>query len=195
MKSFHLGAAASRATLWLAVASSPFFAGLSSAQDGKDCQPYTWNSLMRLAAADDPADPAPTEGTSVAVEPGEISCRYWGDTPEEVSYFTCSDLATRYEITNEQFFFLNPGLKDDCSNIEPLAEYCVDGCELPDSLPWYKRAGRPPDVELTDHFPCPVIEPVRASDGFCGPKHNDATCLGTDKQCCNSETWTCGDSE
>lgn len=39
-----------------------------------------------------------------------------------------------------------------------------------------------------------VIEPVRAFDGQCGPPNNNATCLGTDKQCCNSQTWTCGDS-
>lgn len=40
-----------------------------------------------------------------------------------------------------------------------------------------------------------VIEPVRAYDGLCGPYHNDATCVGTAKGCCNSETWTCGDTE
>jgi hypothetical protein len=38
-----------------------------------------------------------------------------------------------------------------------------------------------------------VYEPLRAWDGLCGPDHN-ATCLGTGKQCCNSKTWTCGDS-
>ncbi len=39
-----------------------------------------------------------------------------------------------------------------------------------------------------------VIEPLRAFDGKCGPPNNNATCIGTDKQCCNSQTWTCGDS-
>lgn len=40
-----------------------------------------------------------------------------------------------------------------------------------------------------------VIEPLRATDGLCGPKHNNATCLGTDKQCCNANTFTCGSTE
>jgi hypothetical protein len=34
-----------------------------------------------------------------------------------------------------------------------------------------------------------------STDGFCGPKHNNASCLGTDKQCCNAGTWKCSDSE
>ena len=40
-----------------------------------------------------------------------------------------------------------------------------------------------------------VVEPLRATDGFCGPKHNNATCLGTDFQCCNANTFKCGQSE
>jgi hypothetical protein len=40
-----------------------------------------------------------------------------------------------------------------------------------------------------------VLEPLRAYDGLCGPHHAGATCIGTDKQCCNSKTWECGDSE
>ncbi|KAK4243853.1 hypothetical protein C7999DRAFT_44412 [Corynascus novoguineensis] len=36
---------------------------------------------------------------------------------------------------------------------------------------------------------------LRAFDGKYGRPNNNATCLGTDKQCCNSQTWTCGDSE
>jgi len=41
-----------------------------------------------------------------------------------------------------------------------------------------------------------VIDPVRADDGWCGPKHRDATCIGMKRgQCCNSETWRCGKTE
>ena len=40
-----------------------------------------------------------------------------------------------------------------------------------------------------------VVEPLRAFDGKCGRPNNNATCVGTDKQCCNAQTWTCGDSE
>lgn len=49
------------------------------------------------------------------------------------------------------------------------------------------------EVNSTDQYP-PVIEPLRSPDGLCGPPNNDATCLGTANQCCNSETWTCGSS-
>ena len=49
---------------------------------------------------------------------------------------------------------------------------------------WQKSADKCP----------PVIEPPRAFDGLCGPPNNNATCLGTGSQCCNSETWTCGSS-
>jgi hypothetical protein len=37
-----------------------------------------------------------------------------------------------------------------------------------------------------------VIQPIISNDGFCGPKYNNATCAGTDNQCCNGETWKCG---
>ncbi|GJD05035.1 glycosyl hydrolase family 18 [Colletotrichum higginsianum] len=165
MKSLHFGAASSCAAFWLAVASSLFFAHPSSAQGGSHCQPYKWNSnsLQRVAAAD---EPVPTEGVLLVVKPGEINCRYWADTTEEVNYYTCSQLAHRYEIPNDVFFMLNPGLNKDCSNIKPKSEYCVTG----------------------------FIEPIRAFDGLCGPRHNNATCQGTDKPCCNADTWTCGDS-
>ena len=40
-----------------------------------------------------------------------------------------------------------------------------------------------------------VIEPLRSQDGFCGPQHNNATCIGSDfGQCCNAQTWKCGDT-
>ncbi|KXH55457.1 hypothetical protein CSAL01_12428 [Colletotrichum salicis] len=119
---------------------------------------------MRIAAANH--DSRPTEGTLIVVNPGEVNCRYWTDTPKDVSYYTCSELALRYDLSNDLFFTLNPSLGRDCGNIKPQSEYYVSG----------------------------FIEPVRAVDGFCGPRHKNATCLGTNKQCCNSETWTCGDS-
>ncbi|UZP32217.1 hypothetical protein NXS19_000033 [Fusarium pseudograminearum] len=62
---------------------------------------------------------------------------------------------------------LNPRLKSDCKNVLPDIRYCVEG------------------------FP----EPIRAYNGLCGPPHSNATCVGTDKQCCNKNTWTCGDTK
>jgi len=39
------------------------------------------------------------------------------------------------------------------------------------------------------------IEPIRSSDGNCGPQFPGVTCSGTAAQCCNAETWTCGATE
>ncbi|KAK5659439.1 hypothetical protein OQA88_640 [Cercophora sp. LCS_1] len=111
-------------------------------------------------------DPLPTEGTPTNVTVGEVNCRYWTTTPAEVNYYTCSQMSQRYGISNDVLFSLNPSLSQDCSNVQAETDYCVRG----------------------------FIEPVRAFDGLCGPPNNGATCLGTEMQCCNSETWTCGNS-
>lgn len=93
-------------------------------------------------------------------------------------------MATKYGITVDFFFTLNPTLELDCSNIQPKTEYCVDGCKLPLSQ----------DVVASARLTRTVIEPVRAMDQLCGPSNGHATCFGTAYQCCNSETWTCGNS-
>ncbi|KAI2631340.1 hypothetical protein GGS26DRAFT_591223 [Hypomontagnella submonticulosa] len=98
---------------------------------------------------------------------GEIACRYDTTTGQDVNYYTCTRITEKYEISFEKLRDLNPALDEDCKNIKPNTAYCVAGFH----------------------------EPLRAWDGLCGPKHNNATCIGTDKQCCNSETWQCGDSE
>ncbi|EFQ27420.1 hypothetical protein CGRA01v4_04505 [Colletotrichum graminicola] len=126
MKSIHLGVTSSRASLWLAVVSSLFLPRISA----NSCQPYIWDSLssMRIASVDDPVDISPTEGEPLpVVNPGEINCRFWTNTPEEVDYYTCSRLARRYLMPVDQVFFLKPELDKDCSNIQPQTEYCVEG--------------------------------------------------------------------
>ncbi|KAM0810033.1 putative CFEM domain-containing protein [Seiridium cardinale] len=85
--------------------------------------------------------------------------------PRKEIRLATSTAAYRYHISIDKFFMLNPELDSDCGNIAPETEYCVG-----------------------------FMEPLRAFDGLCGPRHNNATCIGTDKQCCNSETWTCGDT-
>ncbi|KFZ05152.1 hypothetical protein V501_08598 [Pseudogymnoascus sp. VKM F-4519 (FW-2642)] len=72
----------------------------------------------------------------------------------------------RYGIYVETFFKLNPGLQLDYGNIQADTDYCVRG----------------------------FIEPLRATDGLCGPPNKNATCLGAKFQCCNSNTFTCGSS-
>ncbi|KAL2193158.1 hypothetical protein P885DRAFT_81433 [Corynascus similis CBS 632.67] len=109
-----------------------------------DCQPATWNA-KRWEGAYNPKALKRTNGT--------MSTR-------------TTLMATKYGITVDFFFTLNPTLELDCSNIQPKTEYCVDG----------------------------FIEPVRAMDQLCGPSNGHATCFGTAYQCCNSETWTCGNS-
>ncbi|KAI1810627.1 hypothetical protein GGS20DRAFT_579729 [Poronia punctata] len=101
------------------------------------------------------------------VAPGEVNCRYTTNTADvDINYYTCTALATKYDISVETFFMLNPTVKPDCSNIQADTDYCVSG----------------------------FVEPVRASGGLCGPPNKNATCLGTDFQCCNANTFTCGNS-
>ncbi|CAI6100982.1 unnamed protein product [Clonostachys chloroleuca] len=97
----------------------------------------------------------------------EVNCRYKTTTGSSTDGDVCSSLAKKYETTVEAIVNLNPTLNKDCNaSIKPSTSYCVKG----------------------------FIEPDRAWDGLCGPTRNN-TCLGTDKQCCNSETWKCGKAE
>ncbi|KAL2137005.1 hypothetical protein VTI74DRAFT_10481 [Chaetomium olivicolor] len=82
---------------------------------------------------------------------------------------------------------MNPTLLPDCSNIEPHTLYFVRGCNRIFVPEVRVLASQPPPNKT-------VIEPLRSINGFCGPKHNEAVCLGADAECCNSETWTCGNT-
>ncbi|KAH6865254.1 hypothetical protein BKA58DRAFT_367397 [Alternaria rosae] len=127
-----------------------FFIGFSTINpslSADDCQPYQWTAKRD-------------------VTPGQIVCRYTLTSPSEVNYYTCTELADRYDISIDKFFQLNPDLDRDCEAIKPNTDYCVAG----------------------------FVDQIPALDGLCGPKHNNATCRGTKKQCCNSETWICGDT-
>ncbi|CZR69561.1 uncharacterized protein PAC_19461 [Phialocephala subalpina] len=142
------------------------------------CAPVTWTGTLRRASSNvtDTITDTITANMMMArrdlldpddLQPGDINCRYTGRTDAAVNYYTCTQLANFYGITIEKFFKLNPQVKPDCSNILPSSVYCVDG----------------------------FIEPVRATDGLCGPKNNNATCLGQSfGQCCNAATWKCGNT-
>ncbi|KAK3682884.1 hypothetical protein B0T22DRAFT_494504 [Podospora appendiculata] len=84
------------------------------------------------------------------LSPGQVNCRRYDWTDATVNYYTCMQLALRWEITIEKFYILNPDVDKNCKTIKPDTMYCLGG----------------------------FIEPVRAYDGLCGPKHNNATCLG-----------------
>ncbi|CAF3497348.1 hypothetical protein FGSG_00029 [Fusarium graminearum PH-1] len=122
-------------------------------------------TLVSPAIAADECQPSTWQAR--LMETGGINCRFSTKTGSKVSSDTCATIAKKYEITLDTFYELNPRLKSDCKNVLPDIRYCVEG------------------------FP----EPIRAYNGLCGPPHSNATCVGTDKQCCNKNTWTCGDTK
>ncbi|KAK3389598.1 hypothetical protein B0H63DRAFT_507143 [Podospora didyma] len=145
------------------------------------CKPWRWdengNDLPGSYTPPTTTDPnaRPTATYSVPRKPGEdlvpgdINCRYDSETDDKVDTNTCAEIFKRYNIRGgmEGFYLLNPEVGKNCENVRPYTKYCVKG----------------------------FIEPVRAWDGNCGPKYKNATCLGMDQgQCCNAETWKCGDS-
>lgn len=154
-----------------------------------DCPPATWQAKGSEGASN-PKTPKHSRSTLVTtadkkIQPGDVNCRYSSTTSATVNYDTCTQMATKYGTAVDHFFMLNPTLELDCSNIQPKTEYCVDGCQLPPSH----------DVVTPAGLTRTVIEPLRATDGRCGPPNRNATCLGMPHgQCCNSETWTCGNS-
>ncbi|KAH7153577.1 hypothetical protein EDB81DRAFT_791627 [Dactylonectria macrodidyma] len=98
--------------------------------------------------------------------PGEINCRLGTTTGLQVDSNTCASIANKYHITVDTFLDLNPRLGSNCESIQPDTMYCVEGFH----------------------------EPLRARNGLCGPDNRNATCVGTDKQCCNKMTWRCGNT-
>ncbi|KAB5580961.1 hypothetical protein GE09DRAFT_1279775 [Coniochaeta sp. 2T2.1] len=49
--------------------------------------------------------------------------------------------------------------------------------------------------EIRQEVKAGLDEPLRSTNGRCGPPYGNATCAGyRGGQCCNAETWTCGDS-
>jgi hypothetical protein len=201
--------------LALALAGLSLFPILTLALAAADeCQPWTWTWNLPRAAAATPAparaDPLPPREVTqyarkgVEPQPGELNCRSWGQTYDNVGYWSCNQLAQEFAITINKFWELNQELAPDCEGIAPNTEYCVSGCKL--VVLFFSPCTRSviagsPSLEvkirtLISPGLSTVIEPVRATDGLCGPKHNNATCIGTAfGQCCNAETWKCGRTE
>jgi hypothetical protein len=108
-----------------------------------DCRPVTWSNDAKVArfaeVTGTPMMSTPTASpgsdssgriTILEVKPGELNCRAWARTYNEVNYYTCKEISDMYEITTDFFFWLNPTLKTDCSNIQPKSKYCTDGCKF-----------------------------------------------------------------
>ncbi|KAH6060496.1 hypothetical protein HBI67_137660 [Parastagonospora nodorum] len=100
-------------------------------------------------------------------KPGEVVCRYTASTTDEINYYTCQRFSDRYGIDINKFFQLNSAVNKACDNLKINTEYCVSG----------------------------YIQEVISTNGLCGLPNKNTTCIDTDKQCCNSETWKCGDTE
>lgn len=125
MRLFNRDATPPLAALGLGLILSTLSAPLALCEDEPEshCKPYQWGDGL------DPDKPLPTEGTYYGVQPGEINCRFRSRTPAKVDRNSCWNLARSYKMSESKFFFLNPGLEKDCSNLEPLKSYCVQGCE------------------------------------------------------------------
>lgn len=153
-------------------------AGMAQAREESGCAPSTWkfgefsdfpNASDTMVVSDRPVRKMlGITGARDDLKPGDINCRYTAYTDgRELTRNTCAEIAKEYLMRLETFFALNPTVNPSCDNLKPDTEYCVRG----------------------------FIEPLRAYDGKCGPPNGGATCVGTGRECCNSETWTCGNSE
>ncbi|KAH7376591.1 hypothetical protein B0T11DRAFT_324474 [Plectosphaerella cucumerina] len=146
---------------------------LCSTAVADECQAVTWENAQRrdlpsnTQAAIRPAATRNVPSKS-RLEAGDVNCRFWDQTYEQVNYYFCQRMATANDIDVETFFKLNPQVDRDCTKVRPYTKYCVEG----------------------------FLEPLKALDGKCGPLHKNATCIGSGHgDCCNSETWRCGDSD
>lgn len=122
------------------------------------------------------------------LEAGDIHCTDVSRISHETAD-RCVALLRHTDINTEKLFLFNPVLGGDCSNIKYNTPYCTGGCKFNGVDKFLLTLQKKANGSLD-------LEPLRAHDGLCGPPHNFATCWGTDRgDCCNSETWKCGDSE
>jgi hypothetical protein len=98
-----------RATFYTSAVSLMWYSLAVSAAD--DCQPSTWNKKR--------------EANHVC----DIVCRYDTMTSQDVNYYTCAEINNKYELSMDKLVDLNPGLQQDCKNVEPETKYCVKGCK------------------------------------------------------------------
>lgn len=81
-----------------------------------------------MAAVNDVTSLPDPAFTFPPVPVGGINCRQNGTTNSTVYYYDCQAMADRYGINVETFFWLNPSVEQNCSNIIPESQYCVSGC-------------------------------------------------------------------
>ncbi|KAK0657903.1 hypothetical protein B0T16DRAFT_402704 [Cercophora newfieldiana] len=165
--------------LWALSLAFAFLAAPYSAVAANDCQPVTWDdtpqrrdfAIATGGSNDSIIVPNPVievrQASPTPLKPGDINCRAWMSTWDDVNYYTCKKMANDWGVSIAGFFKMNPALKVDCSNIQPNTQYCIQA----------------------------YIEPLRSSDGRCAPNYNNAVCSGTSSgRCCNAQTWKCGNT-
>ena len=116
-----------------------FFPTISIADE---CRPVTWFNDANIARFAEMTGTAtlltpivsPVSNTGgririLEVKPGELNCQAWARTHEHVNYYTCTEICDKYQIMTDYFFWLNPTLNTDCSDVQPRSRYCYDGCK------------------------------------------------------------------
>lgn len=110
------------------------------------CKPYRWDEDGNWLYGPASENPEPSITLSVPrkrgkdIKPGDVNCRWEGTIYDDITPESCQQLADDYQITLEKFFWLNPELDGQCSNIRPNTIYCTDGCEcVPCELPGQSR--------------------------------------------------------
>lgn len=103
-----------------------------------ECQPVTWGERDPQAVeVPSKLPPMPNQAAEFGddwPQQGDLVCEFWFPTGEDVNQYTCREFADKIDLTINEFLFLNPTLKPDCSNIKPYTWYCMDGCKCNFSL-------------------------------------------------------------
>lgn len=95
-----------------------------------------------------------------------VICRNNATAPAKATYFTCTELRNVYIISVEKFMFLDPSMDPDCTNNQAGESYCVAG-----------------NVVAT------------TTDGTCKPQSKVPYLEYSRCQCCNRETFKCGNAK
>lgn len=143
---------------------------LSQQAFADDCRAATWSKrdvdpVQEFSKPRFIPSPLKRDVSNGSLAAGDVLCRYYGHTDKNVDYYSCTQLASFYNIPIDQFFALNPTLKSDCSNIAANTDYCVVGS----------------------------VQPKYSADLSCGPS-SGSSCPLLGPNCCNSQTWKCGNS-
>lgn len=87
------------------------------------------HSEQTVAARERPEVTPSPHRKRATVSTGDVVCRAYGETGQDVNYYTCTEMAKFWWIDVDFFFTLNPTLNKDCGNIQPNTQYCTDGCQ------------------------------------------------------------------